>query len=186
MRKLSWLLILAIFIISFGQEEYETEKEIDVEFGVTAVGGKLGLLFLEAKYGITPGFGIWLDFLKFGESVTLDAGFEFWNGGKPDRGFIKRKSNMVLYVTAKVGIDYDKFTPFLGGGLGYNMYREKPPEEWPSEIVVKQNKLELHIDMGTRYYLNEKIDLEGRFKINISDVSSYGLYATFLLKLPKK
>ncbi len=185
MRKLSWLLILAIFIIAFGQEEYETEKEIDVQFGVTAVGGKLGLLFLEAKYGITPGFGIWLDFLKFGESVTLDAGFEFWNGGKPEIGGTKHKSNMVLYFTAKVGIDYDEFTPFLGGGLGYNMYREKYPEAWEQQDI-KQNRLELHIDMGTRYNLDEKIDLEGRFKINISDVSSYGLYATFLLKLPKK
>ena len=107
---------------------------------------------------------------------------EYWNAGRTELEATVRKSNLAIYATIKYELTLDEITPFLGGGLGVNMYKKKYPEEWTQPDESK-NKLELHIDMGTRYKLHPKIDIEGRFKVNFSDVSAYGLHISGLFKV---
>ncbi|MCD6594918.1 outer membrane beta-barrel protein [bacterium] len=187
MRKSMILLPLILIILIYGQgyNQYEQESGFSPDIGMKAIAGKVAILYVSSDYGITPCFGIWADLGHFTKEIGLDAGVEYWNAGRTELEATVQKSDIGIYATIKYDVDIEKIRPFLGGGLGVNIYKKKYPDEWdrPDE---KKNKLELHIDMGARYSIHPKIDLEGRFKANFSDVSAYGLHISALFKVGEK
>ena len=183
MQRFIIIFIALSFIFIFAQES--DEAEIKPELGLFGVAGKIGGLYLIDGYGITPGFGLWGDIGTIAPNIPIDAGLEYWNGGKPDKGKTVHMRNIAVYLTIKVKIEINKWAPFLGGGLGVNMYSKIYPEEW-NQPDEKNTNLELHIDMGVRYPIHRKIDIEGRFKANFSDVSAYGIYTSAIFKLEEK
>lgn len=178
MRKILSITITLLFVLLAQQNE----ENIEVNLGLKGIAGKFGMLYLVDDYGLTPGFGIWADFGTIGQYVSLDGGVEYWNAGRPERDAVVRKSDLAIFFTAKVNFDIEKLKPFLGGGLGFNMYSKIYPDEW-AQPDEKNSALEPHIEMGTIYALHPKLHLEGRIKINFSDVTSYGLYVSGIFKM---
>ncbi len=184
MRKLAILIFSFLIVLVYGQKynQYEQKSAFSPDIGMKAIAGKAALLYISSDYGITPGFGIWADLGHLSKEIGLDAGVEYWNAGRTELEATVRKSDIAIYATVRYDIDIEKIRPFLGGGLGVNLYKKKYPDEWnrPDE---NKNKLELHMDMGARYSIHPKIDLEARFKANFSDVSAYGLHISALFKV---
>ena len=186
MKKI-YVLITAILLLffSFTWAQGEFEDEIKAEVGITGVGVKAGLLYLTSEYGLAPGFGLWFDWAKLGQNIIVDGGLEYWVAQRGAKAWDKeRKRDFAIFFTLKYAVEMGKFTPFLGGGFGINMYKKTYPENI-DKVPEKSTKPELHIDAGTTYFLNPKMNLEARFKVNISDVSSFGLYVSMYLKTGK-
>ncbi len=175
------LLVLLIFGCASAQYDGNkgetTSDAFSSNVGFHGIAGKLALLLVSSDYGVTPGFGLWTDLGYIAKNVGVDAGIEYWNAGREKLEAIERKTDLAIYATVRYDIEIGKIRPFLGGGIGVNMYTKKYPDEWnrPDE---KDTKPELHIDMGARYNVHPKIDLEARIKANFSDVSAYGLHVS--------
>ncbi len=171
--------IVAVLMV-MAQGDYSSD--FNPEIGVKGIAGKLGLLYISTKdIGITPGVGLWIDLGNLSPELGLDAGLEYWNGSWEESGGTLHKRDLAIYGTIKYEIAMDKVSPFLGGGIGINMYKKIYPEGWSNPDETK-NKLELHLDMGVVYPINDKIDIEGRIKVNFSDFGTYGLYISPIFK----
>ncbi len=180
MRRTIAIIIGLAFIFSFGQQAQEQEEmEFKPEIGLNAVAGKIGGLYVVDGYGINPGFGLWADLGKLSQNIGLDGGVEYWFGSKEEASQTTKLSNLSIYLTIRLDFPVEEFTPFIGVGLGIDMY-SKTPEFGAEE---KRTNLEPHIDMGTRYPIHPKMDLEGRIKANFSDWTSYALYVSAIFKL---
>jgi len=182
-RLKSWVTVGIMLICSIAFAQETDSMEFRPELGIKGVAGKIGALYLIDNYGFAPGFGLWADLGTISPSIALDGGVEYWNGGKLESdGGTTRKSNISIYLTLKLKIDMEKIHPFLGAGLGVNMYSKIYPENWdqPDE---KNTNLEPHIDMGAVYNLHPKLDLEARLKANFSDISAYGIYVSGIFRL---
>ncbi len=164
-------------------EDQPGGAEFRPQLGVRAVAGKIGVLYLTDDYGFTPAFGIWAELGSLAKNLDLDGGLEYWNGGKTEAGGIIHKIDIAFYLTVKLVFEIDKWRPFLGVGLGVNMYTKKYPEDWEGRPDEKNTNLEPHIDMGVKYPVHPKIDVEARLKVNPSDVSAYGMHISALFKM---
>jgi len=184
MRCFFVFILIFSAIVVWGQYDQYEEDGFKPNLGFKGIAGKGAIIYLSSDYGITPCFGLWTDIGNITKEIGLDAGFEYWNAGRNEHEATVRKSNIAIYATVKYELEFEPISPFLGGGLGVNLYTKKMPDEWeqPDE---KDNKLELHIDMGGLYSINEKIDIEGRIKINFSDVSAYGLHISGIFRTGK-
>ena len=181
MRK--WIVWAMMFLAGMLWAQYGGgSDEFQPSIGMKGIAGKIGLLYISTKdIGFTPGVGLWVDLGNLSPEIGLDAGVEYWNGSWDESGGTLHKRDIAVYATVKYEMEMEKFGPFLGGGLGINMYKKTYPEGWTTPDESK-NKLELHLDMGTTYTLTPKIDLEGRIKINFSDFGTYGLYVSAIFK----
>ena len=176
MRRTAIILITLLFVFLTAQE---SESKFKPNIGLNSVAGKFGMLYVVDGYGINPGFGLWADFGKLSENLGLDGGIEYWFGSKEEASQTTKLSNLAIYLTIRLDFPIEKYTPFLGVGLGVDMY-SKVPEFGAEE---KRTTLEPHIDMGTRYPIHQKMDIEGRIKANFSDWTAYALYVSAIFKL---
>ncbi len=173
------LALVLSFSIALAQES--AEMEIKPEFGLYTVAGKCGVAYIVDGYGVNPGFGVWADLGRLADMLKIDGGVEFWSGKKQETAQTIKLSNLAIYLTLRLDFPVDNWCPFVGAGLGVDMYTKKP-EHGAEE---KRSPLEPHIDLGTRYDIHPKIDIEARIKANFSDWSAYGLYISGVFKLEK-
>ncbi|MCD6532053.1 outer membrane beta-barrel protein [bacterium] len=179
-----WIIIVVSLLVGGAVAQYNeySSSGFKPDIGAKGIAGKVGMLYISTKdIGFTPGFGVWIDLGNLSREIGLDAGLEYWNGSWDESGGTLHKRDIAVYATVKYETNIKKYSPFLGGGIGINMYKKTYPEGWSNPDETK-NKLELHLDMGTVYSLNEKIDLEGRIKVNFSDFGTYGLYISAIFK----
>ncbi|MBN1755008.1 outer membrane beta-barrel protein [bacterium] len=192
MRKVGLLIILLLIPVILTAEEVRPQGS-DIDIGFKSAGVKVGLVIPNHdNYYNTIGFAGVVFLGSFSKLIHLEAGFRYWNADMDYSGYKDnpyddgRFSDIMIFPTLKLvpPLKSLPIEPYLGVGLGVNMYKTKPDNaDNPIFSEESKTRLEPHFDIGVSYDLIPEIKIVLSAQMNISDISSYYIDLGILFNL---
>ena len=183
MKKYIFLLVFALLLsgAAFSQ----------VEIGLNAVGGKLGLVMPEDPIDNTLGFGVVVDLGTITPKIFLNGFIEYW-GKTYDVGYIETSfSEFIFGATAKYYFALQgQFKPYAGAGLGFVLGKfdieykgPSSPYYVPIDGSESETDIGFHFCGGADYEISDQMTGFGELKYHTNGIDFFSISVGVLYKL---
>ena len=148
------------------------------DIGFKGANLRVGYVMPEDPIEATIGFGGGVDLGTITDNIGLGVVVFYWSKSYEVATAEWKYSDLAIKLHGKYMFPMEKFTPYIGGGIGFHMYTfewDQPASAWwPAQTYDDtETKIGFHFLGGLEYPFNEKISLIVEAEYDLADLDQF-------------